>query len=252
MGNQSLAGKTAVITGSSRNIGKATALALAADGANIVVNGVQDKAAAEAVAEEIQATGAKAIAYVADVGTKDGSDGLVQAGVDAFGSVDILIVNASTRGRTPFLEMSHEEFRRVLDITIDGAFFLCQAAIPYMQKAGWGRIVTLGGISWYVGTTQRVHNLTGKAGLTGFTRGIAKEFASQGITANVVSPGFIETDRPASAGPGVSPEQIKTIPVGRAGDMKEIAGAIRYLCQPEAAFITGQTLHANGGLYLGG
>jgi len=251
MTSQSLTGKTAVISGSSRNIGRATAIALAADGVNIVVNGVQDQAAAEAVAKEVEAAGAKAIVHMADVATKDGCDGLVQAAVDAFGGVDILVVNASSRGRTPFLEMSHEEFRRIVDITIDGAFFLCQAAIPHMLEAGWGRIVTLGGMSWSVGMVERINNLTGKAGLTGFTRGIAKEFANTGITANVVSPGYIETDRPASAGPGFSAEQLESIPVGRPGDVKEVAATIRFICQPEAGYMTGQTIHLNGGLYLG-
>ncbi len=246
-----LAGKTAVVTGSSRNIGRATALALAADGANVVVNGVQDQAAADKVAHEVAEAGGRAIVHLADVATKAGCDGLIQAAAEAFGGVEILVVNASTRGRKPFLEMSHEEFRGVVDITIDGAFFLCQAAIPHMQKAGWGRIVTLGGISWHVGTTNRVHNLTGKAGLTGFTRGIAKEFATQGITANVVSPGFIETERPASAGPGVSPEQLKAVPMGRTGHVDEIAGTVRFLCSDAAAYMTGQTLHANGGMFLG-
>ena len=155
MSKGTLAGKTAVITGSSRNIGKATALALAADGANIVVNGVQDQAAADAVVKEIEAMGGKAIAKLADVATKAGADALVQAGVDAFGGVDIMVVNASTRGQKAFLEMPHADFRRVVDTTIDSAFFLCQAAIPHMQKAGWGRVITLGGVSWYIGMPNR-------------------------------------------------------------------------------------------------
>lgn len=250
MADGSLAGKTAVVTGSSRNIGRATALALAADGANIVVNGVQDQAAADAVAAEIQAAGGKAIVKLADVSTKVGCDAVVHAAADAFGGVDIAIVNASTRGQKPFLQMSHEEFRQVVDTTLDHAFFLCQAAIPYMQKAGWGRIVTLGGVSWHIGMPNRIHNLTGKAGITGFTRGIAREFATQGITANVVSPGATETVRPASAGSG-NPRNAMNIPMEREADVKEIAATIRFLCQPDAAYITGQTLHVNGGLYLG-
>ena len=250
MTDKPLAGRTAVVTGSSRNIGRATAMALAADGANVVVNGVSDQAAADAVAAEIKAAGGQAIAHLADVSKEDAAKGLIQAAVDAFGGCEIVVVNASSRGQKPFLEMSHAEFRRVVDITLDGAFFLCQAAIPHMQKAGWGRIVTLGGISWYVGTTKRVHNLTGKAGLTGFTRGIAKEFADQNITANVVSPGFIDTVRPASAGPGPDPKSMN-IPAGRMGTSDEIAATIRFLCQPAAAYITGQTVHVNGGMYLG-
>ncbi len=245
-----LAGKTAVITGSSRNIGKATALALAADGANIVVNGVQDQAAADSVVKEIEAMGGKAVAQLGDITKQEDCDALIKAAVDAFGGVDILVINASTRGQKPFLEMTHDEFRRVVDVTIDGAFFLCQKAIPHMQKAGWGRIITLGGVSWCVGMPNRVHNLVGKAGVTGFTRGLATEFAAQGITANVVSPGATETARPASAGKG-NPIDTSHIPMQRLGDVKEMAGTVRFLCQPEASYITGQTIHVNGGLFYG-
>lgn len=251
MASGSLAGKTAVITGSSRNIGKATALALAADGANIVVNGVQDQAAADAVVKEIQAAGGKAVAKLADVSTKAGSDALIKAAVDAFGGVDILVVNASTRGQKAFLDMTHDEFRKVVDTTIDSAFFLCQAAVPLMQKAGWGRVITLGGVSWYIGMPNRIHNLTGKSAIVGFTRGIAREFATQGITANCVSPGATETVRPASAGAG-NPRNAMNIPMERQGEVTEMAATVRFLCQPEAAYITGQTIHVNGGLYLGG
>ncbi|MEK9671376.1 MAG: SDR family oxidoreductase [Rhodospirillaceae bacterium] len=255
MAKSALAGKTAVITGSTRNIGRATALDLAGDGVNIVVNGVQDEAAAKSVADEVDAigkeTGAKAILKMGDVSKKADCDALIQAAVDTFGSVDILVVNASTRGKSAFLEMSHEEFRRVVDLTLDSAFFLCQTAIPHMQKTGFGRIVTLGGVSCHVGMPNRIHNLVGKSGLVGFTRGIAKEFATQGIAAFVVSPGYIETDRPASAGPAMDPSIINSIPMGRQGEMKEISATIRFLCQPESAFLTGQTIHANGGVHFG-
>jgi len=251
MASGTLTGKTAVITGSSRNIGKATALALAADGANIVVNGVQDQAAADSVVKEIQALGGKAIAKLADVSTAAGSRALITAAVDAFGGVDILVINASTRGQKAFLDMSHDEFRKVVDTTIDSAFFLCQAAVPLMQKADWGRVITLGGVSWHIGMPNRIHNLTGKAAIVGFTRGIAREFATQGITANCVSPGATETVRPASAGVG-NPRNAMNIPMERQGEVTEMAGTVRFLCQPEAAYITGQTIHVNGGLYLGG
>jgi 3-oxoacyl-[acyl-carrier protein] reductase len=245
-----LAGKTAVITGSSRNIGKATALALAADGANVVVNGVGDQAALDAAVKEVAAAGAHAVGKLADASTKEGCDALVGAAVDAFGGVDIVVVNASTRGQCPFLDMSHEDFRKVIDLTLDSAFFLCQAALPYMKKAGWGRVVTLGGVSTYVGMPDRVHNLAGKAAIVGFTRGIAREFAADGVTANVVAPGATETVRPASAGAGNN-RAAMNIPVGRLGDVKEMAATVRFLCQPDAAYITGQTIHVNGGLYYG-
>ena len=249
MTDKSLAGKTAVITGSSRNIGKATALALAADGANVVVNGISDQETLNATVKEIEAAGGTAIGILSDASTKDGCDTLIGTAADTFGGVDIVVVNASTRGQKPFLEMSHEEFRTVIDLTLDSAFFLCQAAVPYMQKAGWGRVVTLGGVSTYVGMPDRIHNLAGKAAIVGFTRGIAREFAADGVTANVVAPGATETVRPASAGAGNN-RAAMNIPVGRLGDVKEMAATIRFLCQPEAAYITGQTVYVDGGLKL--
>jgi len=245
----SLTGKVAIVTGSARNIGRETAQAIAADGASLVINAVQDQDAADAVAAEITAGGGQAIACLCDVTDRKGVDAMVQASVDAFGSVDIVVCNASARGQKAFTEMSHKEYRRVIDISLDGAFHLVQASVPYMIEKGWGRIVTLGGISWHIGTPGRVNNLVAKSGLVGFTRGLATEFADRNITANCVSPGHIDTVRPASA--GKHPPTMKMAPVGRLGEPSEVASMVRYLCQPEAAYITGQTLHVNGGMYLG-
>jgi len=244
-----LAGKAAIVTGSARNIGRATALTLAADGAAIVVNAVQDRKAAEKVAGEVEAAGARAIVEMADVTDRKAVDRMVQAAVKAFGGVDILVCNASQRGQKPFLEMTFEEWSKVVDISLDGSFHLAQACLPHMIKRGWGRIVTLGGISCHIGTPNRVHNLVSKAGLVGFTRGVAMEFAQHNITVNCIAPGFINTERPASAGARPTPKVQS--PVGRMGEPAEIAAMVRYLCTPEAAYITGQTLHVNGGMYLG-
>ena len=244
-----LAGKAAIVTGSARNIGRATALTLAADGAAIVVNAVQDRKAAEKVAGEVEAAGARAIVEMADVTDRKAVDRMVKAAVEAFGGVDILVCNASQRGQKPFLEMTFEEWSKVVDISLDGSFHLAQACLPHMIKRGWGRIVTLGGISCHIGTPNRVHNLVSKAGLVGFTRGVAMEFAQHNITVNCIAPGFINTERPASAGARPTPKVQS--PVGRMGEPAEIAAMVRYLCTPEAAYITGQTLHVNGGMYLG-
>ncbi len=245
-----LAGKVAIVTGSARNIGRSTALALAADGAQIVVNAIHDADAAEAVAGEIAAAGGEAIAHVADVTDHKAVVNMIDAAVEAFGSVDILVCNASIRGQKSFTEMTYQEWRRVIDVSLDGSFFLAQASVLHMIEKGWGRIVTLGGIAWHIGTPGRVHNLVAKSGLVGFTRGLAVELAEHNITVNCVSPGFIDTERPASA--GKRPPLKVSPPVSRMGDPKEIASMVRYLCQPEAAYITGQTLHVNGGMYLGG
>lgn len=242
-----LSGKTALVTGSARNIGRAIAVRLAQEGANVIINGVSDKPAAEAVRAEVEALGVNAITVMGNIGVEADCRAMVDAAVP-LGGVDILILNASQRGQKPFLEMSHTEFRNVVDLSLDGAFHLTQAAIPQMQLKGWGRIVALGGISWEIGTKNRVHNLAGKAGLTGFIRGVATEFAETGITANLVSPGFIDTVRPASA--GTRPKLNVEIPVGRLGEVAEIAEAVAYLCSPNAGYTTGQTVHVNGGVYL--
>ncbi|MCH8237416.1 MAG: SDR family oxidoreductase [Proteobacteria bacterium] len=244
-----LAGKVAIVTGSARNIGRSTALALAADGAKVVVNAIHDTEAAEKVAAEIADAGGEAITHMADVTDRKAVGEMIDAAVDAFGSVDILVCNASIRGQKAFTEMTYQEWRRVIDVSLDGSFFLAQASVLHMIEKGWGRIVTLGGIAWHIGTPGRVHNLVAKSGLVGFTRGLAVELAEYNITVNCVSPGFIDTERPASA--GKRPPLKVNPPVARMGESEEIASMVRYLCQPEAAYITGQTLHVNGGMYLG-
>jgi 3-oxoacyl-[acyl-carrier protein] reductase len=247
--SKALEGKVAIITGAARNIGKTTALRLAADGAAIVVNAVQDKSAAEAVADEINDAGGRAIAHIANVTDEHAVNAMVDATIDAFGRIDILVSNASIRGQVPVTEMTIEQWRGVLSVPLDGAFLCSRACIPHMEKAGGGRIITLGGISAYIATANRAHLLAAKAGLVGLTRGLAVELAPMGITCNVVSPGHIDTERPASA--GERPPLKTPPPVNRFGKPEEIAGMIHYLCLPEADYITGQTLHVNGGMYMG-
>jgi 3-oxoacyl-[acyl-carrier protein] reductase len=250
MDQKPLAGKTALVTGSARNIGRATALRLAASGANVIVNAVQDRAAAEAVRAEIEAIGGRAIVALADVSDANAVAAMVKTGLAEFGAIDILVCNASARGQTPFLEMDHAAWRRVIDISIDGTFHLAQAVLPMMVERRWGRIVTLGGIAWHVGFKNRVNNLVAKAGLTGLTRGLAAEFGDRGITANMVSPGAVETVRPASA--GALPPMASPPPVPRLATVDEVASAVHFLCLPEQGYVTGQIIHVNGGMFYGG
>ena len=250
MSEQKLAGKVALITGSARNIGRAIAHRLADEGADIVVNAVSDQATADAVVAEIKAKGRKAISCLANVTDADAVKAMAKRAKDELGGIDILVINASARGQVPFLDMTFEQFHGVIDISIDGAFHLSQACIPFMKDKGWGRVVTIGGVSWHVGTPTRVHNLVAKSGLTGFTRGLAAEFAMDGITSNSVSPGFIDTVRPASA--GALPNRPVKAPIERMGTSEEVASMVHYLCLPESAYVTGQTMHVNGGMYLGG
>ena len=249
MSNQPLAGKTALVTGASRNIGRAIALKLASAGANIVVNTLQDREAAGRVAAEIEAMGWRCIVQVADVVDREAVRRMVGEAGSALGSIDILVCNASSRGQIDFLDMDYTTWRRVIDISLDGTFHCAQATLPGMIAKGWGRIITLGGISWHAGFKRRAHNLAGKSGLTGLTRALAVEFGDRGITANVIAPGSIATVRPASA--GTLPPRASLPPVPREGQSEEIASAVLFLAHPDQGYITGQVIHINGGAYLG-
>jgi 3-oxoacyl-[acyl-carrier protein] reductase len=194
--NKPLAGKTALVTGASRNIGRAIALRLAGAGADVVVNTLQDSDAAHSVAREIASLGGKCLVQVADIVDRQAVTAMVREAMAAFGAIDILVCNASSRGQIEFLELDYASWRRVIDISLDGTFHCAQATLPGMIAKGWGRIITLGGISWHAGIKRRAHNLTGKSGLTGLTRALAVEFGDRGITANVIAPGAVATVRP--------------------------------------------------------
>lgn len=249
MTDKPLAGRTALVTGAARNIGRATALRLSRMGAAVAVNALQDEDAASAVCEEIREAGGTAHLAMADVTDAAAARAMAAEAAEALGPITVLVLNASARGQVPFLEMSHADWRRVIDISLDGSFHLAQACLPAMIEAGWGRIVTLGGISWHVGFRNRANNLTAKAGLTGFTRALAAEFAGAGVTANMVAPGPVGTARPASA--GALPPVDNPPPVPRKADVEEIASAVTFLCHPEQGFVTGQVLHVNGGMHFG-
>ncbi len=245
-----LSGQAAIITGSARNIGREIALALAADGAAIVVNAVQDRDAADAVAKEIEAAGGRAYVHMADVTKEDEATALAQAAVDAFGRLDILVCNAAIRRQQPFLEIPFEEWKEVLAVDLDGPFLCARAAIPHMLEAGGGRVITIGGSTLHILTPNRAHVSAAKMGLLGLTRTIAIEFGDRGITANCVAPGHMDTVRGTSAGKRSSGGLNR--PIERLGRMDEIAAMVRHLCRPEGAYITGQCLHVNGGMYLAG
>lgn len=245
-----LQGKVAIVTGGARNIGRAIALALGADGANVVVNARGDADAAATVAHEVDAAGGSGLAHVADVTDADAVRAMVAAAVAAFGRVDILVSNAAVRRQQPFLEMSYDDWRQIIAVPLDGAFHCAQACVPHMIEAGGGAIVTIGGISTHIGTPNRAHVSAAKSGLVGLTRALAVELAPHNIRANCVSPGSIDTVRGASA--GARPAQMggNDIPAGRLGKPEEIAAMVRHLCRPDAAYITGQTIHVNGGMFL--
>jgi 3-oxoacyl-[acyl-carrier protein] reductase len=243
-----LTGKAAIVTGGARNIGRAICCALAEEGAAVVVNALGDRVAAEAVAAEIKAAGGRAIACLGDVAREADAAALAAAAVDAFGRIDVLVSNAALRKQTPFLEMTLEEWHRVLAVPLDGAFLCARAAVPHMVRAGGGAIVTIGGVSAYVGTRDRAHVCAAKAGLVGLTHALAMELAPHRIRVNCVAPGAIDTVRGASA--GQRPAGAPSVPLARLGRPEEIAAMVRLLCLPDGAYVTGQTIHVNGGAYL--
>ena len=248
---QPLAGKVAIVTGSGKNIGKAIAAALAADGAAVVVNGRGDRAIVEATAAEIRDAGGKAMPYLADISKPDAVAAMVAATVGEFGGVDIAVTNAGLRRQTPFLQMNLEEWHEILAVALDGAFIVAKAVVPEMIKRGGGALIGLSGVSHHAGASSRVHVNASKAGLEGFTRGLAVELAPHNITANCVAPGSIDTVRGPSAGGPHGRSVGQGIPLGRQGRPEEIAAMVRFLAGPEGRYITGQTIHVNGGLYFG-
>ncbi len=244
-----LDGRVALVTGAGRNIGRAIALDLAKAGAAVVVNARSNKVEAEAVAKEIVEAGGKAVAELADVTDPAAVDRMVKAAIVRFGRLDILVNNAAVRAEIPFAELDYEKWRQVFAVCLDGAFHCTKAALAALRASGQGAIINIGGVSAHLGAADRVHVLSAKMGLVGFTRGLAHDLAPDGITANCVVPGQIDTAR---TGPKQPSHHATHKPlVGRRGRPDEIASAVRWLAGPQGRYVTGQAIHVNGGLYLG-
>lgn len=245
-----LDGKVALVTGAGKNIGRAIALHLARDGAAVVVNGRSDRDAVEAVAAEITAMGGKAVAHLADVSDQGAVERMVEAAEAAFGGIDIAVCNAGLRRQTPFLDMALAEWREILSVALDGAFIVARAVAPGMVRRGGGAIVGLSGISTHVGTPNRAHVSASKAGLEGLMRALAVELAPHGIRCNCVAPGAVDTARGASAGPMPGTLGVEGVPLRRKASVEEIAAVVALLVGPDGGYITGQTVHVNGGAFL--
>lgn len=244
------AGKVALVTGADKNIGRTIALDLARRGASLVINGRDDRSAVDTVVAEINSAGGQAIGCLADVSDPAETGKMVEDAVASFGGIDILVSNAGLRRQTPFLEMSLREWREILSVALDGAFILARAAVPHMLGRGGGAIVALSGISTHVGTPNRCHVSASKAGLEGLMRALAIELAPHRITCNCVAPGAVDTVRGASAGGLPSALAERGIPLGRKAAVEEVSAAVRYLAGPDGRYVTGQTLHVNGGVFL--
>jgi len=243
-GAAELAGRVALVTGASRNIGRAIALALAAGGAAVAVNTRASKEDAEKVAQEIRAAGGKAEVYMADIVDARAVGAMVEAIVKRFGRLDILVLNASVRKETPFIDMGFDEWKSLTAVTLDGSFHCAKACLPHMIKAGGGAIVTIGGMTALSGAKRRVHGSVGKFGLYGFTRALAKELGEHQIRVNCVAPGQMNTTRAADR--TVRPD-VSSVPLGRRVEPEEIADAVRFLCGPGSKMVSGQLIYVDGG-----
>ena len=243
-----LDGKVALVTGSGRNIGRATVLKLAAEGAHVVVNSRTNKAEADAVAQEVRAGGGKALSLLADVSKKEQVDSMMSRALSEFGRIDILINNAAIRPHKPFTELTLQDWEEVRGVVLDGAFYCTRAVIHSMVANQYGRILFFTGEGAFTGGANRAHVSAAKMGLVGLARSLASEFAGQNIRVNVVSPGSIDTSR---ANPewyqGRTPNAAG-IPLGRQGTVEELAATCLFLVSDDGGFITGQTIHVNGGV----
>ena len=246
--NQELAGKVAIVTGAGRNIGRAIALQLAQAGASVVVNARSNKNEADAVVREIEAAGGKAISQIGDVADPKTAAALAGAALKKFGRIDILVNNAALRAEKSFDDMSYEDWRAVMNATLDSAFHCVKACLAALRKDG-GAIINIGGMSAHIGSKNRAHVLTAKAGLVGFTRALAHDLAEAHITANCVVPGAIDTSRSGDSKP--AHHLTHGTITGERGKPDDIAAMVRLLVGPGGRNVTGQTIHVNGGAYLG-
>ena len=245
-----LDGKVALVTGGAQNIGRAICLELAAAGARILVNTRRSADIAQQTVDLVLQAGGAAMVAQADITDPTAVERMVAQGVAAYGGIDILVNNAAVRKEAPLTEVSFEDWKEVLGIMLDGAFLCTKACVPHMRARGGGSIVTIGGMTGHSGAKERVHVVTGKAGLAGFTKAVALDVAEYGITANCVVPGLIGTARGSHSPTNPNHHASRSMPLGRRGTAQEVAALVRYLCGPQARYVTGQSWHVNGGSFM--
>ncbi len=247
----SLEGKKALVTGASRGIGRAIAVALAEAGADVAVNYSGSESAAAETAAAIEALGRRAMLVKADVGKADAFEGMVKEVIDAFGGIDILVNNAGITRDNLIMRMKEEEFDQVIETNLKGVFNGIKAVSRPMMKQRAGRIINISSVVGALGNPGQANYVAAKAGVIGLTKASARELASRGITVNCVAPGFIETDMTDKL-PAEMREQLSgQIPLARLGQPQDIAAAVRFLASDASAYMTGQTLHVDGGMYMG-
>ena len=246
-----LGGRIAIVTGASRGIGRAIALALAADGLFVVVNYTSNEGAAADTLKRLQDAGGQGGLSRFDVADANAVDGAIKQLAEKHGGLDVLINNAGIAIDGLLLRTKKEDWQRTLDVNLSGAFHCCKASSRYLLKAQDGRIVNISSVVGESGNAGQISYAAAKAGLIGMTRTLAKELASRAVTVNCVTPGFIETDMTAAHVQGENREALlKSIPLGRIGAAEDVAEAVRFLVSPRASYITGQVVRVNGGLLM--
>lgn len=246
-----LSGKIALVTGASRGIGRAIALELAAAGADVAVNYAGSEEAASAVAREIESLGRRAITIKADVGSAAEADSMVTQVIEALGRIDILVNNAGITRDNLIMRMKEEEFDQVINTNLKGVFNCIKAVTRPMMKQRSGRIINISSVVGALGNPGQANYVAAKAGVIGLTKASARELASRGITVNAVAPGFIATDMTDKLSEDQKSALLPQIPLSRMGQPEEIARVVRFLASEDASYLTGQTLHVDGGMYMG-
>ena len=242
-----LRGQVAIITGGARGIGRATTIELANAGARVLINYQRSAGAAEALAAEIVAAGGDAFAYQADVADEQAVTGMVQAVLDRWGKIDILVNNAGITADAPLARLRPEQWQHVIETDLTSVFLCCRAVIPAMQRASYGRIVSVSSLAALAGNVGQTNYAAAKAGIIGLSRSLAREVARDGITVNVVAPGYIETDMVETVPETLRAWALQAIAIGRFGRPEEVSAAIRFLVSPRASYITGHVLTIDGG-----
>ena len=240
--------RAALITGGAKGIGRAICLALAEKGMDIAVNFAGSAAAAEETAASCRALGVRAVTLQADVRSPEGCQKLVEDTVASLGRIDVLVNNAGITADTLMLRMTEADFDNVLATNLKGAFFCTKAASRHMMRQRYGRIVSISSVVGLHGNAGQTNYAAAKAGLIGLTKSVAKEYAARGITANVVAPGFIDTDMTAAMPESARAAAAASIPAGKVGDAKDVAAAVAFLAGEQAGYITGQVLCVDGGM----
>nr|WP_085829003.1 3-oxoacyl-[acyl-carrier-protein] reductase [Clostridium massiliodielmoense] len=245
-----LTGKNAIVTGSSRGIGKAIAIKLAELGANIILNYRSDVASVKEVIGEIESKGVKVIAIQGDISNFEDAKKIVDEAKEKLGSIDILVNNAGITKDTLLMRMKEEDFDKVIEVNLKGVFNCTKNVVPIMMKQRSGRIINISSVVGLSGNPGQSNYAAAKAGIIGFTKSVAKEIATRGITVNAVAPGFIKTDMTDILSDKVKDEIKKNIPLGRIGEGKDIANTVAFLASDMGAYITGQVISVDGGMHI--